>query len=81
LRAAVEAKLATIAWSEAPRQAGRIVLRLRVDGAGKVVAVEVVSGDAALAAFVRGKLLGLQSGARAVGPKTVATWTVTLALR
>ncbi|HVR02973.1 MAG TPA: VIT and VWA domain-containing protein [Polyangia bacterium] len=81
LRAAVEAKLATIAWAEAPRQAGRLVLRLRVDGAGKVVAVEIVSGDAALAAFLRGELLGLTSGARAIGSKTVAIWTVTLALR
>ncbi len=81
LRAAVEAKLATIAWAEAPRGPGRLALRLRVDGSGKVVSIEVVSGDAALAAFVRGKLLGLTSGARAIAPKTVATWTVTLALR
>ncbi|HEV3030241.1 MAG TPA: VIT domain-containing protein [Polyangia bacterium] len=78
LRAAVEAKLATIAWAEAPRRAGRLVLRLRVDGAGKVVAVEVISGDAALATFVRGKLLGLTSGARGATPKAMLVLAVRL---
>ena len=81
LRAAVEGRLAAIVWAEAPGAAGRLVLRLRVDGEGKVVAVEAVAGDARLAAFVRGKLLGLTSGARALGGKTLATWTVALAVR
>jgi len=48
---------------------------------GKVIEVETVAGEPKLAAFVRGKLLGLTSGARAVGGKTLATWTVTLAVR
>jgi Ca-activated chloride channel family protein len=65
LLAAVKARLTAIKWDEAPRHATtQLTLRLSVDVAGKVVAVDVVSGDAGLAAFVKAKLVGLTSGAR-----------------
>ncbi len=75
LVAAVKARLAALRGG-CVGQAGQVVLRLHVDAAGKVVAIDVASGDAALGACLRGKLLGLGSATRATG-KT-GTLTVTL---
>jgi hypothetical protein len=44
---------------------GQLVLKLTVDATGRVVAVEVVSGDAALVTFLKGKLVGLTTAAKA----------------
>jgi Ca-activated chloride channel family protein len=77
LVAALKTRLAAIKWDEAPRHAAaQLTLRLTVDAAGKVVAVDIVSGDAALGAFVKAKLAGLTSGAKATAKP--ATLTVTL---
>ena len=78
LKAAVEAKLRTLSFG--PTALGQIVLRLHVGADGKVTAVEVVSGDAALARTIRERLVGLVGGSH---PTTgaEATLTVTLAFR
>jgi hypothetical protein len=77
LLAALKTRLGAIKWDEAPRHApGQLVLRLTVDAAGKVVAVDVVSGDAALGAFLKAKLTGMTSGAKASGK--VGTMSVAL---
>ena len=77
LLAALKLRLADVKWAEAPRHAtAQLTLRLSVDAAGKVLSVDVVAGEAALGAFVRGKLVGLTSGARATAK--VGTFTVTI---
>jgi Ca-activated chloride channel homolog len=77
LLAAVKARLAALKTNEGPPRTGQLVLRLTIDATGKVIAVDAVSGDKVLAAFVRSKLLGLVSGAKA--SSRPATWTFTLA--
>jgi Ca-activated chloride channel family protein len=76
LRAAVEARLAKLTWPLASTPTGPVVLRLRVDGAGKVTAVELVSGDADLAKLLRAPLLGLTSGTKAVGREAMLVVTI-----
>jgi hypothetical protein len=76
LLAAVKARLASVDWTRAAGRPGQLGLRLTVDASGKVVAVYVVSGDAALAPVLKAKLVGLTSAAKATGK--VATWTVTI---
>jgi Ca-activated chloride channel family protein len=77
LRAALEARLQAVRQG-CPARAGKVVLRLHVDATGKVVAVDAVSGDAAVAAYLRAKLAGLTSATRATGP--AGTWTVTVSV-
>jgi hypothetical protein len=80
LRTAIESRL--IAARQACAAAGgRVVLRLTVDATGKVTAVDVVSGDAGLAACVRPGLLGLTSAARAAAKTGTFTVTITVASR
>jgi Ca-activated chloride channel family protein len=79
LRAAVEAKLASLTWPAGSTPKGLVVLRLRVDAAGKVTAVEVVSGDRGLGARLRSNLVGLTSGARGSTPKATLVVTIRLA--
>jgi Ca-activated chloride channel family protein len=75
LLAAVKARLATLG-GRCP--AGQVVLKLTVDAAGKVTVVDLVTGDAPVAAFLKAHLVGLTSGAKPVGTAKVATWTVTI---
>jgi Ca-activated chloride channel family protein len=75
LAAAFATRLAAVR-AGCPRRAGQVTLRLTVDAAGRVVAVDAVSGDAAVAAYLRAKLLGLSSATRPTA-KT-GTWMVTL---
>jgi Ca-activated chloride channel family protein len=77
LIAALKTRLVSVDWSHAPRATKPLTLRLTVDAAGKVIAVDVVSGDAALGAHVKAKLAGLTSGAKA----STKTGTLTLTLR
>jgi hypothetical protein len=80
LRAAIEASLiAARGGCSAGR--GGVVLRLTVDAAGKVIAVDVDSGDARLAACLRPGLLGLTSGTRATAKTGAFTVTITVASR
>lgn len=57
--------------------AGSLKLRLTIDKAGKVIKVELVTGDAKAAECFKGKLLGLSSNAKAEGAAT-GTYEVTL---
>jgi Ca-activated chloride channel family protein len=57
--------------------AGSVKLRLTVDKAGKVIKVEVVSGDAKAGECFKAKLVGLSSTAKADGAAT-GTYEVTL---
>src|SRR5262249_43999318 len=77
LRAALEARLAAVRHG-CPARPGQAVLRLTVDAAGRVVAIEAVSGDSTVAAYLRARLAGLTSATRPTGP--TGTWTVTLAV-
>jgi hypothetical protein len=78
LRAAIVARLAALTF--APRTpAGLVVLRLSVDANGKVTAVDVLSGDAAVAAQLRAKLLELHSAAKATSSKATVVVTIRLA--
>jgi Ca-activated chloride channel family protein len=78
LRAAIEARLATLTF--APRvPTGLVVLRLDIDASGKVTAVDVLSGDAGVAAQLRAKLLELRSAAKAKSPKAAVVVTIRLA--
>ncbi len=62
--------------------AGKIELRIAVDGAGKIVGVEVVSGDSDIGTALGHKLTGATSAAHATGQKkgTIAV-TITIATR
>jgi Ca-activated chloride channel family protein len=74
LLAAVKARLASVDWAAAGARPGELVLTLTVDASGKVVGVQVISGDASLAALLRARLVGLTSGARPTGK--VGSWVV-----
>jgi hypothetical protein len=73
LVAVVNTLLAAIDWTStgAPTTRGQVVLRLHVYASGKVVVLDVVSGDAKLAAFLAAKLraglLGATPAARGDG--------------
>ncbi len=56
--------------------AGRVILALTVDATGRVTGVDVVSGDARVGAFLKAKLVGLTSTAKASGPRAVLTVTI-----
>jgi Ca-activated chloride channel family protein len=75
LRAVVEARLRTLTWP-ASTPAGVVVLRLHVDASGKVTAVDVVTGDAGVAAALRARLLGVASGAKATTARATLVVTV-----
>jgi Ca-activated chloride channel family protein len=79
LLAAAKARLATVDWAALGAHPGQLVLKLTVDATGKVVAVEVVSGDAALVTLLKGKLVGLTTAAKAtVRPGTVGVGAMAL---
>jgi Ca-activated chloride channel family protein len=75
LRDALIARLVSLRHG-CPARPGLVVLRFTVDGAGHVVSIDAVSGDAAVSAYLRSRLAGLSSGTRSTG-KT-GTWTVTV---
>jgi Ca-activated chloride channel family protein len=75
LRAVIEARLAVVGGA-CPARPGEVVLRLTVDGGGKVVAVDAVSGDKLVAAYLRAQLAGIGSATQATG-KT-GTFTITV---
>jgi Ca-activated chloride channel family protein len=77
LLTAVTARLAAMAPGSCPARAGEeSVLRLTVDSAGKVVAVDGVSGDTATIAWMRMQLVGLATATRATAKS--GTFTITL---
>jgi hypothetical protein len=76
LRAAIEARLTGRTWRSLAK--GLFVLRLHVDPAGKVIGVELVSGDPTLGADLVTALKGLASASKGTSPK--ATLLVTIRL-
>jgi Ca-activated chloride channel family protein len=81
LRDAVEAKLAALTWPAGSAPAGVVVVRLHVDAAGKVTALDLVSGDATLATLLRARLVGLTSAAKATSAQAALVVTIRLASR
>jgi Ca-activated chloride channel family protein len=77
LRAAIEARLATLTFTRGT-PAGLVALRLSIDASGKVTGVDVLSGDAAVAAQLRARLLELRSAAKATSPKATVVVTIRL---
>jgi Ca-activated chloride channel family protein len=77
LRAAVEARLGARAW--ALRPTGLFVLRLHVDGAGKVTAVDVVAGERTFGATLANLIRGLTSAAKATSPRAALVVTIRMA--
>src|SRR5262249_54955935 len=78
LRTALEARLLAVR-AGCPARPGRVVLRLTVDAAGRVVAVDAVSGDSTVAAYLRAALAGLTSTTRPTGPTGTLTVTFVVA--
>jgi Ca-activated chloride channel family protein len=73
----VLAHLASMRPGSCPARAGEeVVVRLTVDSAGKVVAVDGVSGDTATIAWMRMQLVGLATATRATAKS--GTFTITL---
>ncbi|HTA20075.1 MAG TPA: VIT domain-containing protein [Polyangia bacterium] len=75
LRAAIEARLTTLAWP-ATTPTGLVTLRFKVDGRGNVTTIERVTGDARVAATLVARLGGLSSAAKATSGEGILIVTL-----